>query len=119
MRKPTFWFPTWSDTNQAVQLQNMARGLKFRSKKEEGSFYLCRENKGADQLRGYRESDLVLISFAVTANLICVFVSHMQNAFFFVTRLNYFVQDKKCVAELFTHIILSRNYQARKQQLQN
>ena len=30
MRKPTFWFLTWSDTNQAVQLQKMARGLKFR-----------------------------------------------------------------------------------------
>ena len=30
VRKPTFWFPTWSDTNQAVQLQKMARGLKFR-----------------------------------------------------------------------------------------
>ena len=30
MRKPTFWFPTWSDTNRAVQLQKMARGLKFR-----------------------------------------------------------------------------------------
>ena len=22
MRKPTVWFPTWSDTNQAVQLEN-------------------------------------------------------------------------------------------------
>ena len=31
MRKPTFWFPTWSDKNQAVQLQKMARGLKFRT----------------------------------------------------------------------------------------
>ena len=30
MRKPTFWFPNWSDTNQAVQLQKMARALKFR-----------------------------------------------------------------------------------------
>ena len=30
MRKPTFWFPTWSNTNQVVQLQKMARGLKFR-----------------------------------------------------------------------------------------
>ena len=30
MRKPTFWFPTWSDINQAVQLQKIARGLKFR-----------------------------------------------------------------------------------------
>ena len=28
MRKPTFWFSTWSDTNQAVQLQKIARGLK-------------------------------------------------------------------------------------------
>ena len=35
MRKPTFWFPTWSDTNQAVQLRKMARGLKFRIKKVE------------------------------------------------------------------------------------
>ena len=30
MRKPTFWFSTWSDTNQAVQLQKIARGLKYR-----------------------------------------------------------------------------------------
>ena len=30
MRKPTFWFCTWSDTNQAVQLQKMTRGLIFR-----------------------------------------------------------------------------------------
>ena len=60
MRKPTFWFPTWSDTNQAVQLQKMARGLKFRIRKVEGLYYLCSENKGADQLRGYREADLRL-----------------------------------------------------------
>ena len=58
MRKPTFWFPTWSDTNQAVQLQEMARGLKFQE--EEGLYYPCSENKGADQLRGHRESDLRL-----------------------------------------------------------
>ena len=60
MRKPTFWFPTWSDTNQAVQLQKMARGLKFWIWKIEGLYYLCSENKGADQLRGYREADLRL-----------------------------------------------------------
>ena len=60
MRKPTFWFPKWSDTNQAVQLQKMARGLKFRILKLEGLYYLCSENKGADQLRGYREADLRL-----------------------------------------------------------
>ena len=28
--KTTFWFQTRSDTNQAVQLKKMARGLKFR-----------------------------------------------------------------------------------------
>ena len=60
MRKPSFWFPTWSDTNQAVQLQKMDRCSKFRIKKVDGLFYLCSENKGADQLRGYREADLRL-----------------------------------------------------------
>ena len=60
MRNPTFWFPTWSGTNQAVQLQKMARGLKFRILKVEGLYYLYSENKGADQLRGYREADLRL-----------------------------------------------------------
>ena len=60
MRKPTFWFLTRSDTNQAVQLQKMARGLKFWVKKVEGLYYLCSENKGADQLRGHLEADLRL-----------------------------------------------------------
>ena len=60
VRKPTFWFRTRYDTNQAVQPQKMARGLKFRIKKVHGLYYLCSENKGADQLRGYREADLRL-----------------------------------------------------------
>ena len=60
MRKPTFWFPTWSDTNQPVQLQKMARGLKFWIKKVKGLDSVCSENKGADQLRGNREADLHL-----------------------------------------------------------
>ena len=62
MRKQTFWFPTWPDTNQAVQLQKMARGLKvwIMELQIEGFYYLCSENKGADQLRGYREADLRL-----------------------------------------------------------
>ena len=38
----------------------MARGLKFRIEEEEGLYYLCSENKGADQLRGYRKADLRL-----------------------------------------------------------
>ena len=57
LRKPTFWYPSWSDTNQAVQLQKMARGLKFWIKKVEGSYYLYSENNGADQLRDFREAD--------------------------------------------------------------
>ena len=39
MGKPTILFPTWSDTNQAVQLQKMARGYKFRIQEEEGLYY--------------------------------------------------------------------------------
>ena len=57
MRKPTFLFPTWSDTNQAVQLQKKARCLKFRIKEVVGLNYPCSDNKGADQLHGYREAD--------------------------------------------------------------
>ena len=60
MRKPMLWFPTWSDTNQAVQLQIIARGLKFRIWIKEGLYYPHSENKDADQLRGYREADLRL-----------------------------------------------------------
>ena len=60
MRKPTFWFPTWSDTNQAVQLQKMARVLKSWIHEVEGLYYLCNENKDTDQLCGYREADLRL-----------------------------------------------------------
>ena len=49
-----------SDTNRAVQPQKMARGLKFRTEEVEGRYYLCSENKGADQLRSYRKADLRL-----------------------------------------------------------
>ena len=61
VRKPVFGV---TDTNRAVQRQKMVRDLKFRIKELEGLFYLCSENKGDDQL----------ISCAVTAQLICVFV---------------------------------------------
>ena len=53
-------FSTRSDTNRAVQLQKMARDFKFRILEVEGLYYPCSENKGADQLRGYREVDLRL-----------------------------------------------------------
>ena len=60
MGKPTMWFLTKSGTNQPVQSQKQARNLKFWIKEEEGLYYPCSENKGADQLRGYREADLCL-----------------------------------------------------------
>ena len=59
-RKPVFGFQTRFHTNQAVQPHNMARDLKFRIKEVEGLYFLCRENKDADQIRGYREADLRL-----------------------------------------------------------
>ena len=58
--KPTMWFLTRSDTNRPVQAQKKARSLKFRLYVEEELYYPRSENKGADQLRGYREADLRL-----------------------------------------------------------
>ena len=60
MRKPTIWILTRSDTNQAVQPLEMARGLKFCIKEEEELYYPSGENKDADQLCGSREADLCL-----------------------------------------------------------
>ena len=39
-------FLTRSDTNRAVQLQKMARGLKFQIYCLKELYYLCSENKG-------------------------------------------------------------------------
>ena len=63
MGKLTMWFPNRSDTNRPVQAQKRARSLKFRiyvEHVEEELYYSSSENKGADQLRGYREADLRL-----------------------------------------------------------
>ena len=54
------WFPNKSDTNRSVEAQKRARSLKFRISVEEELYYPKSENKGADQLRGYREADLRL-----------------------------------------------------------
>ena len=54
------WFLTRPDTNQAVQSQKQARSLKFLIYVEKEMYYPSSENKGADQLRGYREADLCL-----------------------------------------------------------
>ena len=45
---------------RGLKFRIMARGLKFRIKEEEGLYYPCSENKGADQLHGYHEADLRL-----------------------------------------------------------
>ena len=60
VRKPTFLFPTRSDTNRAVQRKKTDRALKFRIKKVEGFYFMypCSESKHPDQLRGYCEADL-------------------------------------------------------------
>ena len=51
IRKSVFGVSTRSDTNRAVQTQQMVRGLKFRIYEVKG------ENKGADQLRGNHAAD--------------------------------------------------------------
>ena len=58
MRKQTMWFLDRSDRNRAVQAQKMARGWKFGIYEEEELKYLCSKNKGANQLRGYRNAPL-------------------------------------------------------------
>ena len=60
VRKPVLGFPTRSDTNRAVQLQKISRGIKYRIQEVEGLYYSCSENKGADQLRSYCKADLRL-----------------------------------------------------------
>ena len=69
--QPTMWLLNRSDTNQAILSQKIARDWKFWNKKVEKLYYLCRENKGTDQ-----------ISFAVTA-LICAFVFAYADCWFF------------------------------------
>ena len=59
MRKGSqFGVPTRPDTDQPVKSHKQARSLKFWIKVEERLYYLCSENKGADQLCGYREAGL-------------------------------------------------------------
>ena len=58
--KPTMWFLNRSDTNRPVQAQKQARSLKFWSRVEEELYYRVAKTKA-------------LISFAVTAKLICSF----------------------------------------------
>ena len=60
-KKRSSGFPTRSDTNRPVDLQKMARSLKFRIYEEEEMYYACSENKGADQLCSYCTADLAFV----------------------------------------------------------
>ena len=73
MRKPVFGA---SDQDQpgCTTTEDDLR-LEISDLEVEGLYYPCRENKGADQLRGYREADLSL-SFRIC-----------KKPFFFTTRL--------------------------------
>ena len=57
----------------------MAMGLKFWIEEIKGLYYLCSENKSADQLLGYCTADLRLC------------FSHMQKAGFLMTWLKLFI----------------------------
>ena len=65
------------DTNWAGQTHKMASGLIIPDLGRRGLFYLCSENKGVYQLRGYRKTDL------------CVFFAHARS--FFSWRGSYVV----------------------------
>ena len=58
MRKPVLRVSNQVQHKRAVQPQKMAGDLKFCILEVEGLYYLCSENKGADQLGGYGSADL-------------------------------------------------------------
>ena len=64
--KPTMWFPNRSDTNRPVQAQKRDRSLKFRN--------IALSDRVA--------KTKALISFAVTAKLICAFVFAYEDCWF-------------------------------------
>ena len=77
------WILTRSDTNQAVQLLEMARGLKFCILEVEVLYYPSSENKGADQL---------------PAQLICIFVFAYAKRGFLTTWLKSGEEHKHTIA---------------------
>ena len=60
MRKPVFVVSDQVRHKPGCAAKKIARGLTFRIKEEEGLYYPCSENKGTDQLCGYRTADLRL-----------------------------------------------------------
>ena len=84
------WFPNRSDTNRAVQAQKMARDWKFWIQKVENLYYLCSENKGADQLLSYCES-APLFSHNYADCWFSHDLAHMSRKSSFLAKLIYFL----------------------------
>ena len=89
--KPVFRVFRKSDTNWPVQSQKQARSLKFWIQVEEGLYYLCSKNKGADQLCSYCTADLRLC------------FSHMHRSGFLMTRFY-----PKTLLSIFSHVLSSK-----------
>ena len=92
-------FLTRSDTNQPVQTQKKARGLKFWIYEEELLYCLSSKNKGADQL---------------TAQLICTFVLaytkiwfSQNGAYFIITVGPVGHQSMRCLMAKIIYSLLS------------
>ena len=86
MGKPTMWFSNRSDTNRPVQAQKKARSLKFRIKKKRDRTIRVAKTKA-------------LISFAVTAKLICSFVSAYADCWFshVSAQIKIVVYNRSCI----------------------
>ena len=68
----------------------MARGLKFLIKEVEGLYYTCSENKGADQLHGYREADLRLC-FRICKKKRFSHAAHIRTLYFYDCNMSYVI----------------------------
>ena len=64
MRKPTYWFATWSDTNEAVQVQKMARGFNFGFRKKRDCTIYVAKSKALISFAGKSKTDLRVFVFA-------------------------------------------------------
>ena len=106
------------DTNWAVQPQKMDRGLKFRILVVEELYYPYSENKGADQLCGYREADLRLCfrickkpvfsrkgSNAIICSCFCKGLLKYENLSVFISLLYVWIDSKvREISKIFIYI---------------
>ena len=91
---PYAGFPTAFDKNQAVQLQQMARGLKFQVKEVGGLHYVVKTK--------------ALISCAVTAQLICVFVFAYAKSSFSHYAAYLSCHKKTCLLSCILQVVQNR-----------